>query len=157
LIQVASNDLLVPKTVKTIAITPTAPASATVAAAAAAPASETITAAAVAPASATASVTAVAPDAATSFAERVAAFPSVEVAAKAPEAPLFQSLYQSDHRGAVAPVVRELWGPRHAAAVETADAVAPATDISVQRKIGPALNAPLDLFQFMRPSVRRPA
>ena len=100
LIQVASNDLLVPKTVKTIAITPAAPANATVAATAAAPASETITAAAVTPTSATAERCGGTPDAATTFAERVAAFPSVEVAAKAPEAPLFQSLYQSDQRGA---------------------------------------------------------
>jgi hypothetical protein len=152
LIQVASNDLLTPKIVKTFAITPAAPASAAVAAAAAAPASETITAAAVAPIS----VTAVAPDAASTFAGRVAAFPSVDMPAKAPEAPLFQSLYQSDQRGAVAPVVRELWGPRHAAAVETADAVAPVAGASTSGT-GAALNAPLDLFQFLRPSVRRPA
>jgi hypothetical protein len=70
---------------------------------------------------------------------------------------MFQTLFSSDQRGAVAPVVRELWGVRHAAAAETAAAVAPPTDISAQRKTGPALNAPLDLFQFMRPNVRRPA
>jgi hypothetical protein len=86
----------------------------------------------------------------------MAGFPSMEVAAKAPAAPLFQSLYQPDQRGAVAPVVRELWGPRHAAAVETADAVAPAAGASGSGT-GAAINAPLDLFQFLRPTVRRPA
>jgi hypothetical protein len=156
LIQVAGNDVLTPRIVKTFAITPAAPANATVAATAAPLASETITAAAVTPTSATASVAAATPDAATTFAERVAAFPSVQTAAKAPEAPLFQSLYQSDQRGAVAPVVRELWGPRHAAAVETADAVAPVAGASASGT-GAAINAPLDLFQFLRPSIRRPA
>jgi len=53
--------------------------------------------------------------------------------------------------------VRELWGARHAASVESTEAVAPPMEISAQRKNGPALNAPLDLFQFMRPSARRPA
>jgi len=159
MIQTASNSVLTPKIVKTIAITPAAQPSAPAAAAAATPASETVTAAAVMPPSATANVAAVTPEASASFAERMAAFPSAEtkVAAKAPEAPLFQTLFSSDQRGAVAPVVRELWGARHAAAVESADAVAPPTDISAQRKTGPALNAPLDLFQFMRPSARRPA
>ena len=28
---------------------------------------------------------------------------------------MFQTLFSSDQRGAVAPVVRELWGARHAA------------------------------------------
>jgi len=157
LIKVASNDVVTPKTVKTIAITPPAPANATLAATTAAPASETITAAAVTPTSTATNIAAVAPDAAASFAQRVASFPSVEAAAKAPEAPLFQSLYQPDQRGAVAPIVRELWGPRHAASVETAAAVAPAAGASASGGTGAAINAPLDLFQFLRPSVRRPA
>jgi hypothetical protein len=159
LIQTADNSVLTPKIVKTIAITPAAPASATVVAAAVAPVSETITASAVTSPNATADAAAVTPDASASFAERMAAFPSAEttVAAKAPEAPMFQTLFSTDQRGAVAPVVRELWGARHAAAVETTDAIAPSTDISAQRRTGPALNAPLDLFQFMRPSARRPA
>ena len=114
------------------------------------------TAAAVTPASAAAKAAA-ADDAAT-FADRLAAFtPETKQANAAPEAPMFQTLFSSDQRGAVAPVVRELWGVRHAAAAETPAAVAPPTDISAQRKSGPALNAPLDLFQFMRPNVRRPA
>jgi hypothetical protein len=156
LIQVTANDVLTPKIVKTIAITPTAPASTTAPVAAAAPATEPIPAAAVAPASATAGVAAATPEASASFTQRMAAFPSIETTAKAPQAPLFQSLYQPDQRGAVAPVVRELWGPRHAAAVETADAVAPVAGASASGT-GAAINAPLDLFQFLRPSVRRPA
>jgi hypothetical protein len=77
--------------------------------------------------------------------------------AKPEQGPLFETLYHPEQRGPVAPVVRELWGPRHAATAEGSEAVAPATDISAQRRTGPPLNAPLDLFQFMRPSSRRPA
>lgn len=159
-IQTASSSVLMPKMVKTIAITPTAPASVPASVAAVTKPSETITATAVTPPSATANVAALAPDAPASFAERVAAFSGAEtkVAGKAPEAaPLFVSLYQPEQRGPVAPVVRELWGARHAAAVETTEAVAPPMELSSQRRTGPALNAPLDLFQFMRPSARRPA
>ena len=159
IIQTADNSVLVPKMVKTVAITPVAPASAPAASAAAAPANETITATAVTPPSATANVAVVAVEGPASFAERVAAFsaPETKVASKAPEVPLFLSLYQPEQRGPVAPVVRELWGARHAAAVETTGAVAPPMELSAQRKTGPALNAPLDLFRFMRPSARRPA
>ena len=159
-IQAANNSVLTPKMVRTVSITPAAPASAPAAVAAVAPVSETITTAAVKPASATANVAATAVEAPASFAERVAAFatPETKVAAKAPEAaPLFVSLYQPEQRGPVAPVVRELWGPRHAASIESTEAVVPPTEISAQRRTGPALNAPLDLFQFMRPSARRPA
>ena len=141
LIQTANNAVLTPTIVKTVAITP------------AAPAAPVATAAAVTPATATANVTAVAPD----NAAIVAAVEPNAAANQAPQAPMFQTLFSPDQRGAVAPVVRELWGARHAAAVETTDAVAPATDISAQRRTGPALNAPLDLFQFMRPTSRRPA
>jgi hypothetical protein len=71
-------------------------------------------------------------------------------------APLFQTLYQPDQRGPVAPVVRELWGARHATPIETAAAVTPAANVSAPG-IGSAVNAPLDLFRFLRPSARRPA
>lgn len=159
LIQTASNSVLEPKMVKTIAITPTAPASAPATHAAVAPVSETVTTTAVKPPSATASIAAIAPEAPAPFAEHVVPLsaPEAKVASKTPEAPMFQTLFSSDQRGAVAPVVRELWGARHAAAVETTDAVAPPMEISAQRKRGPSLNAPLDLFQFLRPSARRPA
>jgi hypothetical protein len=69
---------------------------------------------------------------------------------------MFQTLYQPDQRGPIAPVVRELWGARSAAPVETADAVAPATGAAASGARAP-VNAPLDLFQFLRPSARRPA
>lgn len=147
LIQTANNGVVTPKMVKTIAITPTAPASATT------------TAAAVTPVSVAANVAPVAPENAATFAERVAAASAPETASagEGPRVSMFQTLYHPDERGPVAPVVRELWGARHAAAVETTDAVTPPTEISAQRRTGPALNAPLDLFQFMRPNVRRPA
>jgi len=74
----------------------------------------------------------------------------------APQPPLFQTLYQGEQRGPVAPVVRELWGVRHAAPIETAAAVPPAGNASASGS-GPAVNAPLDLFRFLRPSARRPA
>jgi hypothetical protein len=147
--QVADTSVLTPKTVKTIAIAPAAPASAV---AAVAPASPAVSPAAVAPANATTSVTA---NESATFADRVAAF--VDAPSKNAQGPLFETLYHPDQRGAVAPVVRELWGARHAATAESETAVAPPTDISAQRRPRPSLNAPLDLFQFMRPSARRPA
>ncbi|MEA2875495.1 MAG: hypothetical protein QOF14_691 [Hyphomicrobiales bacterium] len=143
--QVADTSVLTPKTVKTVAIAPASPASAV------APASPAVSAEAVTPARATASVTA---NESATFADRVAAF--ADAPSKTTQGPLFETLYHPDQRGAVAPVVRELWGPRHAAS-ETEAAVAPPTDISAQRRPRPSLNAPLDLFQFMRPSARRPA
>ena len=73
-----------------------------------------------------------------------------------PQAPMFQTLYQPDQRGPVAPIVRELWGAPRATSVETADAVAPAANASTSGT-GAPVNAPLDLFRFLRPTVRRPA
>ncbi len=61
--------------------------------------------------------------------------------------PMFQTLFHEGERGAVAPVVRELWGARGLAAAETPAAVAPATSASG----GASVNAPLDLFRFLRP------
>jgi len=144
--QVADTSVLTPKTVKTIAITPAS------AVASVAPASPAVSPAAVTPASAAASVTA---NESATFADRVAAF--ADAPSKNAQGPLFETLYHPDQRGPVAPVVRELWGARHAASVETEAAVAPPTDISAQRRPRPSLNAPLDLFQFMRPFARRPA
>ena len=93
------------------------------------------------------------------FAERVAMVheaTAMAYASEQPQGPIFQSLYQSDQRGPVAPIVRELWGARHATSVETADAVAPAANAATSGN-GAAVNAPLDLFRFLRPSARRPA
>jgi hypothetical protein len=105
-----------------------------------------------------AGATASATNAPATFAERVAPIESAAMAyaPEAPQRPLFQTLYQPDQRGPVAPVVRELWGARHAAPVETAAAVAPAANASSPNS-GSAVNAPLDLFRFLRPSARRPA
>jgi hypothetical protein len=149
IMQVAETSVLTPKSVKTIAITPAASASAV---AAVAPASPAATPAAVTPATATAGV--IANESAT-FADRIAAF--ADPASKDTQGPLFETLYHPEQRGPVAPVVRELWGPRHAASAQTDAAIAPPTDLSAQRKTRPSLNTPLDLFQFMRPSARRPA
>jgi hypothetical protein len=99
------------------------------------------------------------PATAPTFAKRVAMVHEASATAFAneqPQSPIFQSLYQSDQRGPVAPVVRELWGARHATAVETADAVMPAGNSSASTT-GASVNAPLDLFRFLRPSARRPA
>jgi len=68
--------------------------------------------------------------------------------------PLFESLYQPENRGPVGPVVRELWG-RRISAVDTPNAVAPAAESAASG--GTNINAPLDLFQFLRPTTRRPA
>jgi hypothetical protein len=72
-----------------------------------------------------------------------------------PPAPKFQSLFQSDENGAVGPVVRELWGTRRATAAETATAITPAAGTDAASIAGSSLNAPLDLFQFLRPTARR--
>ncbi len=121
------------------------------------PVGPTMTAPAVAPVRASAEVASAAQSNAAPafFTDRVSAFAAPEK--KASDGPLFVSLYHPEQRGPVAPVVRELWGPRHAAAVETTDAVAPSTEISAQRRSGSGLNAPLDLLQFRRPVARRPA
>jgi len=96
--------------------------------------------------------------AAATFAERLAPIEpaAMAYAPEAPQQPLFQTLYHPDQRGPVAPVVRELWGVRQAAAVQTPDAVAPAANSSAPNSSAP-VNAPLDLFRFLRPSARRPA
>jgi hypothetical protein len=66
--------------------------------------------------------------------------------------PMFQTLFQSDERGAVAPVVRELWGPRGFASGDAPDTAAPAADVSTPSAVSP--KGPLDLGRFMRPSRR---
>ena len=81
----------------------------------------------------------------------VAAVPlSAAVAAvpvRAPQ-PMFTSLYQGDDGAPVGSVVRELWGVRRVASVETPQAVTPAGAPSAAQGTGG--NAPLDLLQFMR-------
>jgi hypothetical protein len=147
MIQVADNRVLTPRMVKTIAINATPSV---------APASPPVSPMAVTPASSAASVTA---NESATAANPVSAFSDTNAppAKAVQQGPLFETLYHPEQRGPVAPVVRELWGPRHAATAEGSAVVAPTTDTSAQRRTGPALNAPLDLFQFMRASSRRPA
>ncbi len=128
-----------------------------------APPSPMINVAMVTPAAATSAVpaasTATTTDAPATFAERVAMVSEATASASAtayasqPQQPLFQTLYQPDQRGPVAPVVRELWGARHAAPIETAAAVPPVGNTSAPGS-GASINAPLDLFRFLRPSAR---
>ncbi|HKS62637.1 MAG TPA: lytic transglycosylase domain-containing protein [Xanthobacteraceae bacterium] len=110
---------------------------------------------AVAPVSATAAVTAI--NAATASApvpsSPVPLVAETQAVVGRPQ-PLFESLYQPPEQGPVGPVVRELWG-RRITAVETPNAVAPAAESAASGKAN--VNAPLDLFQFLRPTVRRPA
>jgi hypothetical protein len=110
---------------------------------------------AVAPVSATAAVTAI--NAATASASMssspVPLVAETQAVVGRPQ-PLFESLYQPPEQGPVGPVVRELWG-RRMTAVETPNAVAPAADSAASGRAN--VNAPLDLFQFLRPTVRRPA
>jgi hypothetical protein len=75
-----------------------------------------------------------------------------EPVAKSKTYPMFQTLFQSDERGAVAPVVRELWGPRGFASGDAPDTAAPAADVSTPSAVSP--KGPLDLGRFMRPSRR---
>jgi hypothetical protein len=110
---------------------------------------------AVAPVSATAAVSAI------SAATASAPLPSTSVplvaetqAVVGRPQPLFESIYQPQDQGPVGPLVRQLWG-RRLSAVETPNAAAPAA--TTQATGGTNVNAPLDLFQFLRPTARRPA
>jgi len=62
-------------------------------------------------------------------------------AASEPAPPLFQSLFQDKGRGAVSPIVSQLWGAPAAAGEPNAEGTAGQTA------------APLSLFQFLRPDV----
>jgi len=77
------------------------------------------------------------------------------VPARRPQGPMFESLYQGDDGAPVGSVVRELWGTRRVAAVETPQAIAPTAAPAATE--APGVNAPLDLGQFMRPSSRHGA
>jgi hypothetical protein len=113
-------------------------------------------ASAVAPVSATAAVTAInAATASSSVPTTSVPLVAETRAVVGRPQPLFESLYHPEDRGAVGPVVRELWGARRMSAVDTPNAVAPAADTAASG--GANVNAPLDLFQFLRPTARRPA
>ena len=96
----------------------------------------------------------------TAAASATAAIPDAMAFAPEPVAqsksyPMFQTLFHENQRGAVAPVVRELWGARGLAGVETPTAVTPAAPADDSG--GASANKPLDLFNFLRPAARRPA
>ena len=67
--------------------------------------------------------------------------------------PLFRGLFQSEPRGAVAPVVRQLWGQQPAAPAETPAAVAP-TPAPQQTTETARGRTPSNFFQFLRPETR---
>jgi hypothetical protein len=83
---------------------------------------------------------------------------AAEAAQAAPQraaGPMFHGLFHEGGRGAVAPVVRELWGVRHGVTTETATAVAPVTPgTQTTAPIPNRVNAPMNLFQFLRPDAR---
>ena len=71
------------------------------------------------------------------------------IAQRATGGPMFYGLYNDGNRGAVAPVVRELWGVRHGMPPQTA-AADPATPAPATAPQAPE-KPPLSLFQFLRP------
>jgi hypothetical protein len=107
---------------------------------------------------------------AAAFAAEPAAQPAVSASEPKPKhsGPMFQTLFHEDERGAVAPVVRELWGARRFAAVEATGSAATSAPVETPAAVAtpaavtPAaataasgassVNAPLDLFRFLRPS-----
>jgi hypothetical protein len=66
--------------------------------------------------------------------------------------PIFHGLYNDGNRGAVAPVVRQLWGVRHGMPIETAAAVTPTTPPTGATET--PNRPPMSLFQFLRPDAR---
>jgi hypothetical protein len=66
--------------------------------------------------------------------------------------PMFHGLYNDGNRGAVAPVVRQLWGVRHGMPSETAAAVAPTAPAPGATET--PSRPPMSLFQFLRPDAR---
>lgn len=79
-----------------------------------------------------------------------AAAPSVPPVPPRAAGPMFHGLYSDGNRGAVAPVVRELWGVRHGMPPHTVTVMEP---IAPTAPAAPA-KPPLSLFQFLRPDAR---
>ena len=65
----------------------------------------------------------------------------------------FHSLFRTERRGAVSPVVTELWGAKRAAGTDLVRAVTPVSTASASTAPG-RIGAPLDLFSFLRPGIR---
>ena len=73
--------------------------------------------------------------------------------------PVFHGLFRSESRGAVSPVVTQLWGAgaataRPAANVELARAVPPVAASATVPSTTGRIGAPLDLFSFLRADIR---
>jgi hypothetical protein len=66
----------------------------------------------------------------------------------------FHGMFQTEQRRAVSPMVRELWGVKPVATTEVATAVAPAAALPATSAAPARVNAPLDLFRFLRPGIR---
>ncbi len=73
--------------------------------------------------------------------------------ALAESGPAFHSLFRTERRGAVSPVVTELWGTKRAARAEISTAVTPVSAATASTATG-RIGAPLDLFSFLRPGIR---
>jgi hypothetical protein len=75
--------------------------------------------------------------------------------------PIFHGLYNDGNRGAVAPVVRQLWGVRHGMPTETTTTVTPTAPTTNATTTGTPTETParppLSLFQFLRPDPRSAA
>jgi hypothetical protein len=82
--------------------------------------------------------------------------PVSTVAFAADTRPVFHGLFRSEGRGAVSPVVTELWGAgaKPAARVELARAVTPSAAPTTVTSTTGRIGAPLDLFSFLRSDVR---
>jgi len=127
---------------------PAAPANAS------APAASSAVAVSAAPAVAAISAATAADPATTTGSTAVAAVPLIAPVTAPARAggTMFTSLFQGDDGAPLGSVVRELWGARRVAALETPQAVTPTGAASAGQ--GPGANAPLDLSQFMRASAR---
>ncbi|HEX2656280.1 MAG TPA: transglycosylase SLT domain-containing protein [Xanthobacteraceae bacterium] len=68
--------------------------------------------------------------------------------------PVFHSLFSTERRTPVSPVVSELWGA--ASASPTASTNAPVSNTDTPVAAMTRVGAPLDLFQFLRPEIRVP-
>jgi hypothetical protein len=79
-------------------------------------------------------------------------------AAFGPRTPHFRSLFQTEGRGAVSPVVSQLWGsepvtPNTASTDPAGPASSPGSDAGTSQDSG----APLTLFKFLRPELQKAA
>ncbi len=67
---------------------------------------------------------------------------------------IFHDLFRVEQRGALSPVVGDLWGAKRNPSVQLAAAVPPVEAAASPGHAPRRLGAPLDLFQFLRPEIR---